>query len=181
MPMLQMLSSRFHRSGLWTAAFFLSFCAGVCLCVRDTALTGGVRFRIPAGGFWTWAVRLCLPAAGACLCGCFACGLLLLPLWIGFCGYVLTSPAALAVQAAGTRGFLDTLVLYGPSGFLSLPALFAAAALSALSAEGVLLRLTGRSSSMRQSLLTPPAPLFLALLFALLLSLSLCTAALSPP
>ncbi len=181
MPMLRGLSSRFRRSGSWTAAFFLCFLAGVCLCLRDTAVTGGVRFQLAADGFWAWPARLCLPAAGACLCGCFACGLLLLPPWIAFCGYVLSAPAALAVRTAGTQGFLDTLVSYGPSGFLSLPALFAAAALSALSAEGVLLRLAGRSSSARQSLLTPPVPLFLSLLFALLLSLSLCTAALSPP
>ncbi len=179
--MLRLLASRFRRSGPWTAAFFLSFVLGVCLCVRDTAVTGGVRFRLPADGFRAWTARLCLPAAGACICGCFACGLLLLPLWLVFCGYVLAAPAALAVQASGAQGFLDALVFYGPSGFVSLPALFAAAALSALSAEGVLLRLTGRSASVRQSLLTPPVPLFLSLLFLLLLSLALCTAALSPP
>ncbi len=178
--MLRELSSRFRRSGPWTAAFFLCFLAGVCLCLRDTALTGDVRFRLPSGGLAACAARLCLPAVGACICGCFACGLLVLPLWCVFCGYVLSAPAALAVQASGTQGFLDALIPVGLPGFLSVPAFFAAAALSALSAEGVLLRLTGRSSSMRQSLLTPPIPFFLSLLFGLLLSLSLCTAAFLP-
>lgn len=174
MPMLSSFFAR--RCGPWTAVLFLSFLAGASLPVAELARTGTVRLRFPESGIAALLARFCLPAAVSWLLGFFACGVVLLPAWTAVCGYVLCTPAALAVQTAGTRGFLDALVRFGLPGFAALPLFFFVASFAALCSECALRRLFGRPAGTWQSPLSPPFALFFVLSLLVLFMLSVGTA-----
>ena len=166
-----------HAAGAWTAAFFLCFLAGATVPVWELAHLGGIRFSLPDSGLGPTALRLCLPAAVSCVLGFFACGVFLLPCWMAACGYVLSAPAAAAVQAGGTDGFLSALISIGLPGFAAVPIFFAVTVLSALCSQTAFRRRIGKPSGPRYSPLTPPFPLVFVTSFLLLLAISLCTAA----
>ncbi len=176
MPMLSSFFARCRRCGPWTAALFLSFLAGASLPVTELARTGAVRLRFPDSGLPALLARFCLPTLISWLLGFFACGVILLPVWTAVCGYVLSTPAALAVQASGTEGFLEALVRFGLPGFAALPLFFFVASFAALCAECALRRLIGRPLGTWQSPLSPPFPVFFVLSLLALFMLSVGTA-----
>ncbi len=176
MPVLSSFLARYRLAGPWTAALFLSFLAGAFMPVGELLTRGTVRFSFPAEGLPALAARFCLPTAVSWLLGFFACGVLLLPVWTAFCGYVLAAPAALAVQNAGVNGFLALFARYGLPGFAALPLFFAVAGLSALCSECAFRRLTGQAPGIRQTPMSPPFPLFFAFALLILLTLSVGTA-----